>query len=230
VQRHEVAECTVTLGRPLAFDPSDVVQNTARFVIVDDFELSGGGIVREALADEQSWVRDKVLRRNYKWQASAVSEERRAERYSQRPALVVVTGRPDVDRKRFAREFESRLFDEGRLVYFLGIGNVLYGVDADIDRNDQNRAEHIRRMGEVVNILLEAGHIVIATAVALDREDIQILRTAVGTDRVFAVWIGDGAEVDGSCDLVLSQQEAENDLVAKLKALLQDHRIIFRPW
>ena len=34
-----------------------------------------------------------------------------------------------------------KLFDEGRFVYFLGIGSVLYGVDADIDRGREQRRE-----------------------------------------------------------------------------------------
>ena len=62
-----------------------------------------------------------------------------------------------------ARELEGRLFDEGRFVYFLGIGNVLYGVDADIDRDRENRREHLRRLAEVANLMLDAGVILIVT-------------------------------------------------------------------
>ena len=64
------------------------------------------------------------------------------------------------------------------MVYFLGIGNVLYGVDADIDRTDENRPEHLRRLGEVANILLDAGLIVIATAVELTAGDVEMIRTS----------------------------------------------------
>jgi bifunctional enzyme CysN/CysC len=230
IQRHEVAECTFVLGRPLAFDVAADLAPTARFVIVDNFEISGGGIVREALPDRQAWVRDKVLQRNFKWQASGVSDERRAERYSQRPTLVVVTGPPDIDRKRLARDLEARLFDDGRHVYFLGISNVLYGVDADIDRTVENRTEHLRRMGEVVNILLDAGLIVVATAVELGRADLEIIRTSVGTDRVLVAWVGEGADLEAACDLTLTSQEANDDGVSRLKTLLQDHGAIFRSW
>jgi bifunctional enzyme CysN/CysC len=229
VQRHEVAECTLALGRPLAFDVAQDLQNTARFVIVDNFEISGGGIVREALPDRQAWVRDKVLRRNFKWQASGVPEERRTARYSQKPTLIVISGPAEVDRKRLARETEARLFEEGRHVYFLGIGNVLYGVDADIERTDENRTEHIRRMGEVANILLDAGLLVIATAASLRDDDFEILRTAVGPDRLLTAWIGaDGPE--RACDLVVTEHEAEDEGVSRVKQLLQDQGVIFRPW
>jgi bifunctional enzyme CysN/CysC len=230
VQRHEVAECTLALGKPLAFDTVDQNPATARFVIVDSFEISGGGIVREALPDKQAWVREKVLNRNYKWQPGGVSTERRIERYSQKPILLLITGNKDADRKSLARELESRLFDEGRHVYFLGIGNVLYGVDADIDRTGGNRSEHLRRLGEVANILLDAGLIVIATAAELTHEDADVIRTSGGADRVMVAWLGDQMTTDLTCDLVITSQEAETDGANRLKALLHDCGAIFRPW
>jgi bifunctional enzyme CysN/CysC len=230
VERHEVAECTLSLGRPLAFDTTDQCPSTGRFVIVDNFEISGGGIIRQALPDKQAWVREKVLNRNYKWEAGSVSAERRSERYSQRPLLLMITGEKDTDRKRLARELEGRLFEEGRHVYFLGIGNVLYGVDADIERTGVNRLEHLRRLGEVANILLDAGLIVIATAAGLTQEDLEVIRTSGGSDRVMAVWLGDRMTTDLSCDLVLTRQEAEADGASRLKSLLHDCGAIFRPW
>ena len=145
------------MNRALAFDLADDLAATGRFVIVDNFEISGGGIVRAAVPDGQSSARDQVLRRNLNWAAGGVGEERRAERYSQRAALVLVTGDRETDRKRFGRELEGRLFEDGRFVYFLAIANLLYGVDADLDRMHEHRAEHLRRFSEVANILLGAG-------------------------------------------------------------------------
>jgi len=175
-------------------------------------------------------VREQVLERNYKWEPGSVSAERRFERYSQKPTLLIITGEKDADRKRLARQLEARLFEDGRHVYFLGIANVLYGVDADIDRTDVNRAEHLRRLGEVANILLDAGLIVIATARELTQEDIEVIQTAGGADRVVSVWLGDHTTTDLRSDLVLPLQEAESDGVGHLKALLLDRGAMFRAW
>jgi bifunctional enzyme CysN/CysC len=230
VQRHEVAECTLALGRPLAFDVAQDLQATARFVIVDNYEISGGGIIRESVADSQSSARDRVMRRNLKWSAGGVAEERRAERLSQRAALLLITGERDVDRKRLGRDLETRLFDEGRFVYFLAIGNLLYGVDADLDRSHENRAEHIRRLSEVANILLDSGLIVVATAIGLTQYEVDLVSTAVGADRVSAVWVGDRVTTDLAPDLVLSEQDAAEEGVGRLKMLLQERGVIYRPW
>jgi bifunctional enzyme CysN/CysC len=230
VERHEVAECILVLSRPIAFDRAEDCAGTGRFVLVDEYEISGGGIVREALPDNQTWVRDKVLRRNLKWTASGVSEERRADRFSQRPALLMITGERDVDRKRLGRELEIRLFEDGRIVYFLAIGNVLYGVDADLERTSENRGEHLRRLSEVINILLDTGMIVIATAVSLNESEIDIMRTAVGRERVSAVWVGDRITTDLTADLALTEQEAVADGAGRLRSFLQDVGVIFKPW
>jgi bifunctional enzyme CysN/CysC len=142
----------------------------------------------------------------------------------------LITGAREVDRKKLGRDLETRLFEDGRFVYFLAIGNLLYGVDADLDRTDQNRAEHVRRLSEVANILLDAGLIVIATAIALTHDELDLIRTAVGSDRVSAVWVGDELPTAAVCDLTLGTQEAQEDGVACLKAMLQNKGVIYRPW
>ncbi len=230
VERHEVADCTLVTSRPFSFDTADVLGPTSRFVLVDRYQIAGGGVIRTALPDRQAWVRDKVLRREDKWAHSLIPEDRRTERYSQRPGLLLITGVPSADRKALARALEERLFNEGRFVYFLGIGNVLYGVDADIDRTRENRMEHLRRLGEVGNILLDAGLIVLATAVELTDEDLQLVRTSVGPDRVWTAWIGDTVTTDLTCDIVLSPADAQADGVARLKRLLQEQRLVFGQW
>lgn len=229
IERHEVADCTLVTTRPLAFDTADVLGPTSRFVLVDRFQIAGGGVIREALADRQAWVRDKVLRREGKWAHSRIAEERRAERYSQRPGLLIITGTPAGDRKGLARALEERLFDEGRYVYFLGIANVLYGVDADIERTDEYHEEHMRRLGEVANILLDAGLIVIATAIELGQGDLDLLRTSVGADRVWTAWLGDEVTTDLASDVVIATSASTADGVGRLKQLLRDERLIFSP-
>jgi bifunctional enzyme CysN/CysC len=192
VGRHEVADCTLRLGRALAFDLAADNAATGRFVVVDDYEIRGGGIVREALPDRQAWARDKVLLRNYKWEPSFIPVDARAERHGQRATLLLLTGPADdgPERKRIARELEARLFAEGRLVYFLGIGNVLYGVDADLERDQEQRTEHLRRLAEVANILLDAGTILIVTAAELTMEDLDLLGTGVPPERMATAWLG----------------------------------------
>ncbi len=229
IQRHDVAECVLRLDRAIACDLAEDVAATSRFVIVDDFEIRGGGIVREAMTDRQASVRDQVLLRNYKWEPSNIQPEHRAEKYNQKAALILVTGEHEHDRKGVAKALESKLFADGKVVYFLGIGNVLYGVDADIERKSENRLEHMRRLAEVANLMLDAGIILIVAAAELTQDDLEVIKTAVQPDWIETVWAGDTITTDLSCDLQLPGG-AVPEAVDRLKAHLQDKGVIFRPW
>jgi bifunctional enzyme CysN/CysC len=230
IDRHDVAECTLKLGRTVACDLADQIAATSRFVVVEDYEIRGGGIVRQALPDNQSWVREKVMLRNFKWEPSIISAERRSEKYGQRATLLLVTGVRDTLRKTLAKDLESRLFEDGRVVYFIGMANVLYGVDADIERKQENRSEHLRRLAEIANIMLDSGAILIVTAAELTQEDLELIRTSVDPERLEVVWVGDELSTDAVCDLVLTDQEAGPEGVERVKRLLQDKGALFRPW
>jgi bifunctional enzyme CysN/CysC len=230
VGRNDVAECVLKLGRAIAFDVTSDIAETGRFVLVEDFEIRGGGIIREALPDRQSWVRERVLLRNYMWEPSGISSEQRAERFGQLARLVLITGEREADRKAIARELEGKLFTDGRLVYFLGIGNLLYGVDADIGRAGDDRSEHMRRLAEIANLVLDAGSILIVTAVELTPEDLEVIKAGVDADRVTTVWIGDNIVTGLPSDLRLSERLTHAEAADQIKSHLRDHGVIFRPW
>jgi bifunctional enzyme CysN/CysC len=229
VERHQVAECTLRCTRPVAVDSAEVNTTTGRFVLLDGHEISGGGIVRGTLPDSNTDVRERVLLRNYKWEPSSIDHSRRAARLSQRAALVVITGREDVDRKAVARRLEATLFDQGRSVYFLGIGNVLYGVDADIERNQDNRHEHLRRLAEIAHLLLDSGMILVVTAIDLRQDDLELIKTVVDADRIETIWVGHPGETDLAYDLVVPSGDADR-AVQHIEARLHDKRVVFRPW
>jgi bifunctional enzyme CysN/CysC len=229
VQRHDVAECVLKLDRAIACDLAEDIPTTSRFVLVDDFEIRGGGIVREALPDRQTAVRDRVLLRNYKWEPSIIQPEQRAEKYNQKAALILVTGEHESDRKGVAKALEEKLFEDGKVVYFLGIGSVLYGVDADIERKPENRQEHMRRLAEVANLMLDAGIILVVAAAELTQDDLAVIKTAVPPNWIQTIWAGDTVTTDLACDLQLPGG-AVPEAVDRLKAHLQDEGIIFRPW
>jgi bifunctional enzyme CysN/CysC len=231
IDHHDVAEVILRLQRPIAFDLSETLSDTSRFVLVDEYDIWGGGIVLEDLSDEQTWIRDNVFLRESKWIRSDITAEDRADRYNQKPVLIMITGEQGVGRKRIARMLEQRLFRDGKFVYYLGLGSVLYGVDADLQRHEpgENRQEHIRRLAEIVHIFLDAGLILIVTAVELTQEDLKIMQTVIDANKIETIWVGDKVTTDISFDTkVLDSELAENSVI-QIKRLLQDHGFIFSP-
>ncbi len=231
LDKHDVAECILKLDQDIAFDPPDVLVQTSRFVIVDNYEIAGGGIVEEALADIHQATREKVHLRNIKWEKGYVEEEERAERYSQKPTLVLVTGKKEINRKQVAKVLEKKLFEQGKPVYFYSMGNLLYGIDADIKASVKNdKKEHFRRLAEVANIMLDAGIILIVSVIELTREDVRQLSLGINHEKIVTVWLGEEANTDVEIDLHIPETFSQDKTVATIKEYLQKKGIIFKPW
>ena len=145
--------------------------------------------------------------------------------------LLLVTGEQEADRKGLAKGLEARLFEDGRVVYFLGIGNVLYGVDADIERKHENRLEHLRRLAEVANLMLDAGVILIVAAPGLTQEDLELIKTGVDPDRIEVIWVGDSGDHRHQLRHGRERTGTRGGTGGPHQdRLLQDKGVIFRPW
>jgi len=231
VDRNDVAELILSARKPLAFDLAREHKELGRFVLVDEYEIAGGGMILEDLPDAQKWVQDTVMHRNQHWETSSLGPEARAEVYNHRPALVLITGNEREPKKLVARALEAKLFHTGKKTYHLGIGNLVAGVDADLqgDSKVEARDEHLRRMGEVAHILLDAGIILIVTALDLTQSDLELIRTVVAGAQVEVIWVGRQHTTDLVADIHLDDNEAPAAAASEITALLQDHGILFKP-
>lgn len=212
IERHDVAECILETARPVAFDLAHKMESTSRFVIVDDYDIAGGGIITESMDDSLQTIREQVSERELAWDFSIVEPFLRAQSYGHRPALVLFTGIVGVDKKTIAKKLEVLLFENAKKAYFLGIGNLLRGLDSDIDSHKTKRHEHVRRMGEVAHLFMEAGLIVLATASHLNDEELREIRELTGKHSTYIMNVGDNAFRDGIVTLSLdaSKTPAKN--------------------
>ena len=181
------------------------------------------------MQDQQSWVRDKVIQRNIRWDQSIISASDRAEKYNQKSALVIIASAKNVERKGIAKRLESDLFTLGRFVYFLGMGNMLYGIGADLkESKNSSQSETIRRFAEIANVLIDAGMIIIATAAELTQGDLEIMKVVLDPSKIETIWIGDEVTTDLVCDLKISTTN-EEDAVKQIKRKFQEKGLIFKP-
>ena len=227
VGRNEVAECILRTDKPIAFDLVSDIAGTSRFVIVDDYEIAGGGIITAALDDEEKELREGTMLRNLKWEVSDVTLEERVEHYAQKPNLIVLTGPEGTGKKKLAKLLERELMNTGRYVYYMGIGSYLYGVGADTKKASvQDHTEQIRRFAEVANLMLDAGMILVVTATDLTKSDYKILKTIVEGEFEI-VWVGNEMTTDISPDLQLADKDYEKS-ISRIKNMLKDTGAIFR--
>lgn len=188
VDRHDVAELVLRTKSPIAFDPSERIEATGRFVIVDGYDIAGGGIVRELVPDEHQQLRLESRIRDIEWVRGDVTPEERAKRHGHPASMVMITGQSGGGEQAVARALERRLVDAGVHAYLLVGKNVFLGVDADIAFDD--REGLVRRFGEVVHLFLDAGTVVVSTTHVIGLGDQRTLRTLVSPFPVLVVHIG----------------------------------------
>ncbi|MEM9492311.1 MAG: GTP-binding protein, partial [Myxococcota bacterium] len=192
VGRHDVADLVLKTRNAVAFDLTAELEATGRFVIVDGYDIAGGGIIREVISDRLEQRRLEGQIRNISWVRGAISSEQRAEHIGHVASMIMVTGEVGTGKHGLGRALEAALVSSGHHAYLLDGKNVVLGVDADIAFDDID--ELVRRFGEVAHLLLDAGNLVISTTNVIGLADHQIIQTQIAPFRMFIVHFGREAE------------------------------------
>ncbi len=226
VDRHDVADLVLETRQAIAFDLVSENELTGRFVIVDGYDIAGGGIIVAEEKDNQEEFRAQARLRDFNWIKGGVESAARAQRLKHQPALVMFVGKAGVGKHKYARAVEKALFEQGLSAYMLDGTNVLLGVDADLIWMQSTQAELVRRFAEVSHILLDAGHIVISTTNAIGLADFATVRSLIPDFAVFTVDIDANEKAITSSDMHLSGKESEAEVIKKVSALLKERQIV----
>jgi bifunctional enzyme CysN/CysC len=191
VARNQVGELTLRAKAPVVVDLYSSFEATGRFVLVDEYDIAGGGIITELIHDEQEFLRDEARRRDFAWVRGEVGAEDRARHYGHRAAVVLFTGEAQTGKSFLARKLEALLVAEGRHTYLLEGENLRRGLDADLAQSDRvDVTEMARRYGEVARLLIDTGLIVVSTTKVFGQayqQAAQAIRTLVHPAPVIAV-------------------------------------------
>jgi adenylylsulfate kinase len=127
--------------------------------------------------------------RNLTWDAGSVRAGDRRRLLGHGGAVVWLTGLSGSGKSTIARALESRLVGAGCLAYVLDGDNVRHGLNADLGFDEADRAENIRRIGEVAALFAEAGVILIAAFISPYRAGRRHAREAAGPGRFIEVHV-----------------------------------------
>src|SRR5690349_3959735 len=98
-----------------------------------------------------------------RWHDGDLSREDRARLLGFRGATVWLTGLSGSGKSTIAVALERKLVEARRPAYRLDGDNLRHGLNANLGFGAQDRAENIRRVGEVAKLFADAGIITIAS-------------------------------------------------------------------
>ena len=108
---------------------------------------------------------------NVVWHHATVTRERRERLHGHRGAVLWFTGLPSSGKSTIAHAAEEQLHTLGCSTIVLDGDNVRHGLCGDLGFSAADRAENIRRVGEVTKLFVDAGTIVLTAFVSPSLRD-----------------------------------------------------------
>ncbi|MBM3881569.1 MAG: adenylyl-sulfate kinase [Verrucomicrobia bacterium] len=222
VSRHEVAELTLKTRKPVAFDAATDLVATGRFVIVDGYDVAGGGIVMPDHYPRRTSTAEHKSDHLY-WSQGKVTHDHRARRHGHAGCVLWLTGLSGSGKSTLAAELERELFNLGKHAYVLDGDNIRHGLNSDLGFSPRDRNENIRRVGEVAKLFADAGFICVTAFISPYRADRDLVRRMMPAGRFIEVYL--------SAPLEVCEQRDVKGLYAKARAQeLQEFTGISAPY
>jgi bifunctional enzyme CysN/CysC len=178
VECNGMAEVVLRSRNMLAVDEYTDNAETGRFMLLDGYDVVGGGVINLAGYPDQRAALVET-RDNLYVVDHTIDQETRWKRNRHQGAVFWLTGLSASGKSTIAIGAENRLFDQGKQVYVLDGDNMRRGLNRDLGFSPEDRAENIRRVGEVAALFAEAGFIVITAFISPYRSDRDRVREAV---------------------------------------------------
>jgi adenylylsulfate kinase len=158
-----------------------------RFVLVDGYRVSGGGII---LGDTRAMFPGREMKnREIFREKSGVTKEVREKRNGHAGFTVWLTGLPGSGKSTIARELEKKLFEAGVQVYVLDGDNIRHGINRDLGFSSADRVENIRRLSEIAGLFSDAGLAVITAFISPFESDREQARQTIGARNFIEVFV-----------------------------------------
>ena len=149
---------------------------------------------------------------NVTWHEGDVSVDERRALLTQRGATLWFTGLSGSGKSTIAVALERALMNKKKLSYRLDGDNIRLGINKNLGFSAADRAENIRRIGEIAKLFNEAGVITLASFISPYRDDRnQVRRIHQEMGLIFV-------EIFVDCDLASAENRDPKGLYKKARA------------
>jgi bifunctional enzyme CysN/CysC len=171
LELNDIGRVVLTATTPLAFDAYPKNRSTGGFILVDetDHGTVAAGMIIDREPESQLPARmqsGRALDGKVQKRESQVSTKERQERFGQKAVTLWMTGLAASGKSEIAYALERRLFDLGAACMVLDGVNMRLGVSRELGFGADERAEHLRRVGEVARLSNQSGLIAICDFVS----------------------------------------------------------------
>ena len=179
LEKNDIGEVVFRTKSTVALDPFEKNHRTGRFVLINEYETVGGGIVSMQGYADQRGLYD-VTSKNIMAVSSRVDISARVANNGHKGGIIWLTGLSGAGKSTIAIEAEHQLFLKGYQVNVLDGDNIRFGLSADLGFSPEDRTENIRRIGEVAKLFAEAGILVITAFISPYKQDRDRIRAIAG--------------------------------------------------
>ena len=179
LEKNDIGEVIFRTKSTVALDPFEKNHRTGRFVLINEYETVGGGIVSMQGYADQRGLYD-VTSKNIMVVSSRVDISARVANNGHKGGIIWLTGLSGAGKSTIAIEAEHQLFLKGYQVNVLDGDNIRFGLSADLGFSPEDRTENIRRIGEVAKLFAEAGILVITAFISPYKQDRDRIRAIAG--------------------------------------------------
>ena len=136
---------------------------------------------------------------NTVWHRATVTRRRRERQNGHRGVILWFTGLSGSGKSTLAHALEEELHQRGCRTFVCDGDNVRHGLCGDLGFSDEDRAENVRRIGQMAKLFVEGGVIALTAFISPFRVDRQRVRMMVDNSKDFI-------EVFCDCPLEICEQ------------------------
>ena len=126
---------------------------------------------------------------NITWHEGSVTRDERHALLGQKGTVVWMTGLSASGKSTIAVILEQMLLHQGKHAYRLDGDNIRTGLNKNLGFTAEDRAENIRRIGEVAKLFADAGTIAIVSFISPYKADRDAVRAASATGEFVEVYV-----------------------------------------
>ena len=165
-----------------------------------------------------------TVKHNYK-----TSKSQREALHGHKSYLIWFTGLSGSGKSTLANLVEIELHKKGLSTYTLDGDNIRQGINKNLSFSPEDRTENIRRIGEIANLMIDAGLITLAAFISPYKKDRQGVKNIVGADNFIEIYVNTSIEECERRDVKGLYKKARNGEIKNMTGISSPYEAPVNP-